>query len=274
MTASLVAGQSSRHVCAVTRTDAARARITAGWIREGLELGERVVWVEPPGGPVLGWLDAGGFDWRGPLASGALRLAPPEDVLLLDSPADIPARLADARALTAQALRDGHSGLRVGADTAVALTVMAGVDAQLRFEAAWEELTRVERLSLLCLYDPAVHGEHLDRGIALHPREFTDGLAVAAAAAGTVEIGGDLDLSNAAMVGAFLRAADLDAGPGDRTLDLRACAFVDIAGADRLVAFARAAAPRRVRVLGPPPTLRRILELTGGGELELVGGPR
>lgn len=270
MTAAPLGGASHRHQCAVAHGEQGRARLAADWVREGLALGERIVWIQPEDGALLGWLDTHGVDWREPLEAGALRMAPPEAVVRLDSADDVPLRVANAVELAHQAVADGYTGLRMGVETALALTVMPDVPTQMAFEAAWEQATLTEPLSLQCMYDPAVYGAQLSDGIRLHPREFTDGLAAASADGPTVALRGEVDLSNAAMIRDFLDAAVI--GVEAPRIDLVDCRFVDLAGASELVAHARACAPRRVRVLNPPHSLRRALEVTHRAhELELVG---
>jgi len=263
--------RSRRHLCAIARSDAARADIAARWIAQGLRLGEQVVWVEPPGGPVRDWLDRRGVDWETAEASDRLRIVPPKAVLRIDSAADIPGRIAEVAAQARQAVADGHNGLRLGGETAEALTAMPDVATQLRFEAAWEQLTLDEQLSLMCVYDARLDGLHHAEAIALHPRELSDGLVSATAHDGVVHLSGELDLSNGMQVRAFLDAATPEAGDGDILLDGAECTFMDVAGTAALLSFARDRAPRRVRITAPPPSLRRILELTGSAhELDLV----
>lgn len=251
-----------RHVCAVADDHAARGRMAAAWVREGLSTGERVLWVEPGDGELLAWLDEHEVAWREALAAGQLLRAEPADVVRLSGDADIPSRIAGARALTEQALADGYRGLRVGVETAVALEVMPDIATQLRLEAAWEAHTSATPMSLLCLYDPARYGPHLDHALTVHPREYLDGLVAGRVDDGEIHLAGELDVSNAARLEGFLAAA-ADAIGGDVTLRLDGVAFVDLVAATRLVALARAVAPRRVRLVAPPYPLRRIVHLAG-----------
>lgn len=268
MTAAPPAGPPHPHVCAVAHGDQGRARLAANWAGEGLAAGERVVWIEPSGGALFNWLDAQGVAWHEALDAGALRIVDPRDIVQLTSADDVPLRIEGAAALARQAVADGYTGLRVGVETAVALDVMPDVDTQLVLEAAWEQATLTEPLSLLCLYDPTVYGPQLFDAIRLHPRAFADDLAQVSASADSTAAAGEVDLSNAAMVRAFLEAGPTE---GASTLDLSACRFVDLTGASELVAFARSRAPHRLRVLHPPHSLTRVLQLTDRAhEVDLV----
>jgi anti-anti-sigma factor len=269
--ASLSERRSRRHVCAIARSDAARAEIATAWIAEGLGTGEQVVWVEPEGGSVREWLHTQGVDWADAEASGRFGTAAPEDVLRIATAADIPARIAAVAAMTREAVASGYAGLRLGGEVAEVLSVMPDVATQLEFEAAWDQLTRTEQLSLMCVYDPRLAVGHSDEAIARHPRELSDGLVRAAAVDGVVHLAGELDLSNGRDVRRFLDVATHDATVGDVRLDSRDCTFMDVAGASALLSFARARAPQRVRVLAAPPSLSRILTLTGAAhELDLA----
>lgn len=273
MAATSLENRSRRHLCAIARSDAARADIAARWIAQGLRLDEQVVWVEPPDGPVRQWLGRRGVDWAAAEARGQLQVVVPEAVLRIDSAADIPARIAEVADLARQAVADGYTGLRVGGEAAEALKAMPDVATQLRFEAAWEQLTLDEQLSLMCVYDERLDGLHQAEAIALHPRELSDGLVSATAFDGSVHLAGEMDLSNGMQVRTFLDAATPVDGEndGDILIDAGECTFMDVAGTAALLSFARARAPRRVRVTAPPPSLCRILELTGSAhELDLV----
>jgi anti-anti-sigma factor len=262
--------RSRRHLCAIARSDAARADIAADWIAQGLRLGEQVVWVEPVDGTVREWLRSAGVDWSAAEASGGFQTVTPEEVLLLTTADDIPVRIAAVAEMARAAEAAGYKGLRLGWEVAEVLHVVPDVPTQLAFEAAWELLTLTEQLSLMCVYDPRLDGAHVARGIALHPRELSDGLVRATALDGTVHLAGEMDLSNGTQVRAFLDAATPD-NEDDILVDSSGCTFMDVAGASALLAFARDRAPRRVRVTAAPSSLRRILELTGSAhELDLV----
>lgn len=263
-------GRSRRHLCAIARSDTARSEIAARWIAQGLRLGEQVIWVEPPGGSVRDWLDRRGVDWQSAEVTGRFRTAAPEEVLQLTTADDIPVRIAAVREMAREAEVAGYAGLRLGGEVAEVLSVMPDVPTQLEFEAAWELLTLTEQLSLMCLYDPRLDGLHQAEAIALHPRELSDGLVSATVFDGTVHLAGELDLSNGIQVRTFLDAATRT-GSGDILVDSSECTFMDVAGTAALLGFARDRAPRRVRVTAAPPSLRRILELTGSAhELDLV----
>lgn len=260
--------RSRRHVCAIARTDAARADLAVAWITEGLLRDEQVVWVEPDGGPLRGWLEHRAVDWRALEATGQLQTARPADVVRISSLADISARIDEATAKIRNALADGYSGLRMGGEVAEVLAVMPDVATQLRAEQAWEQLTLTDELSLMCVFDERLTDQHQAAGIAVHPREMTDGLVAAAVGGNAVHLSGELDVSNGSAVRAFLDVA----APygGDVSLDSSGCSFIDVAGANALLSFARSRSPQRVRVTGAPPSLLRILEVTGGAELDLV----
>lgn len=249
--------------------------MAAEWVREGLALGEQVLWLDDDADLLPQRLDLHGVDWRAPLRDGRLRVLHPREVVALDGLADVPLRIEAASQMARQSVEGGYAGLRVGVETAVALRVMPDAATQLRLEAAWEQATRVETLSLLCVYDPDVYGDLLVDAVDLHPREYADDEAAARVVDDAVTITGELDLCNSDTVGRFLDLAAARAAGDDVLIDLAACDFVDVAATMRLLRLARDVAPRRVRVLAAPPTLRRVLDLLGHThELDLVGATR
>lgn len=259
---------SGAHVCAVATGGADRAAHAAAWVREGLDAGERVQWIERPDGWLLDVLRFHGVAWRQPLDRGQLQLVRPEDVLGVASATEIPSRVAAACAQADRAVAEGWTGLRVGVDTAVALEVMPDGVTQLAFEDALEKCTRTHPLSALCLYDPEVYGEAMARAVAAHPRGLTDRLALAATGDDGVQLVGEIDRSNAETFGRFLTTA---VAGGHSVIDLSGLSFIDLGGAAELVTLSRSLHPDRLRVVAPPPGLTTILNTVGwSGEIDVV----
>ena len=88
---------------------------------------------------------------------------------------------------------------------------------------------------------------------------------------GHVEMVGEVDVSNASLVGSVLDGVTPE--DGHVVVDLRALSFIDVTGAEQLVKVARRLRPSsRVRVGGAPPQLRTILQVVGWDDEMDFGG--
>lgn len=263
-----------RHVCGVSHTAEQSARMTARWILSTLEQGMRILWPTSSARSTIPWLERSGLSYESVVGAGQLLVADPAEIVGLSRPGEIPSRLERTARLVEETTAGGFAGLSVCIDASEATGVMPGVSAQLAFESAWEEFTRHHRVSMLCLYAPEADREHVRQAVVRHPREYVDPYGSARATCGGFEVGGEIDMSNSGHLRSFLEAAVAGRGDGeDVVVHLGELSFIDLSGTRHLVQLGRALAPRRVRVVGAPAVLRRILDLAGWRhDLDLVEG--
>lgn len=244
------------------------------WVADSLDAGMQVIWLERARELLFERVARAGVDWERAVGTGQLKVASPDAFLALSGPGDIPGRIAAGRDLVGQALAAGYEGVSVGVESSDALSVMADVATQLAFEVAWEEFTREHRLWLLCLYGPAADPSHVQTVIPLHPREMQGPDVCARLDPDGISLTGQVDVSNSHLVRSFAAAAAGELGDqrdGRMTIDLSGASFVDLHGTRELVELQRVHPERRLRVVNPPDSMRRILELPGWrSELDLV----
>ncbi|HWH31359.1 MAG TPA: MEDS domain-containing protein [Egibacteraceae bacterium] len=262
------------HSCLVYDDAEQRAEHTAFWVRHGLDRGERVVYVQPPGmaGQFQDELASWGLDVTAPLREGRVVLLSPEQALLVDGDWDVARRMALHEAFVRESVGQGFAAVRMGADAAAAMAHVPGLAALSRYEKGMESLTLRLPVSVLCLYERRAFGQAFG-GVALaHPRGMGDRQMHIVAKPGHVTLVGEVDMSNTQLVASALReAATLD---GRLVVDLAGVSFIDLGGTTQLVDLARRLGGRDcVRVVGAPRPLRRILGAAGWtDELDLVGG--
>jgi anti-anti-sigma regulatory factor len=78
---------------------------------------------------------------------------------------------------------------------------------------------------------------------------------------GKVALVGEADASNMEELASALSSAE--AIGGELLVDLTGLSFIDVGGTRQLIGLARKLAPDDVRVIGPPPQLRTIVEAVG-----------
>lgn len=243
-----------------TPTAESLARIT-GWVEAAVDRGHRVVTVALP--PDLG---------LGPdaVVAGLPALsATPGDLLVPDGA--VVEMLHRAR-------DEGHRGLAVlvSADGVIASSSPAH---HTRVETALTRLCREHPVRVLCLYDrTGVGTDQLDLAVTHHPAELRDPTARVRRSAGRLELAGEFDTSNVALLSCALRIATATATTPGLQIDLSGVRFLSV-GAARVLhvdTAAHRAGGGRVQLRGAGPDTVRILRLVaprGHAELDIVADP-
>lgn len=199
--------------------------------------------------------------------TGALLLVPLSS-LYRDHGFDGGRQVEAYRAMTEQALADGHRGLRLAADATELVRRPDDRAAFVPYELAVDRLMAELPLSALCAYDEAVLGAAATELCAVHPAHNAFGDTSAGFCLyhdeGRLFLAGELDLANRTLLdGALTAVRTLD----DEVLvvDLRSLRFAD---ADALVRIGQLAATvaadgRELRLTGASALLRRCCEVLG-----------
>ncbi|MEV5428027.1 MEDS domain-containing protein [Streptomyces sp. NPDC052701] len=277
---------SSRHASVVFSTDQEWAGHLVAFVRAGLEQGEQVQYFADTTDPdrVLRTLDDGDVDTASAVRRGQLIVTTAAQTYLAGPRFDPDAMIGLWEEAVETALARGHPGLRAIGEMSWCARETAGADRLLEYELRIHQEV-FERLPLTawCFYDDrllprddlaVLVGAHPTRLGAAVPADGGTGLRVTP----TTDFPGFRLSGPAGYESRRVTASVAAALPGSRaaqvTLDLSDLQFMDV---DALTALARAAAGRNldtpVRLLDPPPSLKRMLELFPelGSALEVVG---
>lgn len=247
---------SGRHEWFTFADDAELATRAVAFLREGLEAGERLLYVVDRPRETLLRHVAGLGNVERLQADGALAVLPWGDVYDADGPPDLRARLAQYTALLDDALAAGHTGLRAVADGTPVYREPRLVAANRRWELVADRWMATRPISVLCVADRrVVPAEVLEGVCCLHAddegrRPF--GLRGDALGA---RLDGEVDLFSAERLGELLG----DVGPEARTLDVTGTAFLDHHALRALRDHARREGG--LVVTGASPQARRLWEL-------------
>ncbi|GAA4676998.1 hypothetical protein GCM10023215_06850 [Pseudonocardia yuanmonensis] len=172
------------------------------------------------------------------------------------------------RALIEQACRAGHRGAAIVCDGAALHTITPDPAAMLTHERDLTELAATNPLTVLCRYDISVEtAPVLHRLIGLHTA-LEDITFAARRDPGALTVSGEIDISNAARLGAVLRAAIEE---GIRIVDLGELRLLGAAGAHVLLeALPLLRAGQTLTLHRPHDLVRQILDITGLGRHENV----
>jgi ABC-type transporter Mla MlaB component len=250
------------HACWVFETDEDLSNAAVSYLREGLEDGQRLLYV---GGKTaeglrsdisrLGDLDALAAD-------GILQVATLTDLYDLSRPIDPAAQLAAYAAATEQALADGFTGLRVAAEVTQLVSDPAKHESHKRWESYADWYMTSNPLNALCLFDRRTLDDDLLADLAcVHPASRTpDHFApfTIAPEGDSLYLLGEVDRHSADALERVLGLV-VEAAPGDApTLDLERLSFIDHYGALALGKFTEG---RRLTLANPPYLVRRLSDL-------------
>lgn len=262
-------GEPGSHICYSFDDVATLRRAAVEFLGEGADRGDRLLYVADRASDEdlledLADLD----DLERLLNCGTLTVHATGHVYEGESEFDGWQQVARYRALTADALRDGHRGLRVAAD---ATELVRSTDARRRFvryEFAVDRFIAAAPMAALCAYDRRVLGAGLEELCAVHPLHhgeddhhagfclYHDGSAL--------HLAGEVDFANHRVLAVALEAVRAS-DAAVLQLDLSGLEFVDVGGLfqlNRLVLDVRRHG-RSVEVLGAPSVVRRCSEMLG-----------
>ncbi|MCU1373349.1 MAG: hypothetical protein JWO68_635 [Actinomycetia bacterium] len=257
---------SGAHLCWVFE-DASFSDIATSFLAEGVARNERVVLVaEGDPDALLDLVPA--LPDRGRLVSrGALVVA---DVRGLYSAGhDLGARQVAVYAeLTAAALADGFTGLRVAADATLLVAEPADRRRFLHYELAVDHFITRAPMMALCAYDASVLGPDAAELACVHPQRHVGplgdpGFCLYHGDDG-LRLEGEVDFAGHLLLERSFEAA-MTAGDHDFVLDLAGLEFIDSGGVVRIHSLADALAGegRQLTIRAAAPVLRRCWSLFG-----------
>jgi anti-anti-sigma regulatory factor len=257
-----MADTGARHTCALLVSAEQQAEVAAAFVREGLALGRRAVFMglESETRDLDRRLQEDGCDTAAHVrAEDLVFIAEHDAAHLFASPDEQVAR--QLQETVERAVRDGYPGLFVASGSQP-----TGVGTH---EAMIDRLIRRHPLTFLCLYDRSTLDDAtITELTALHeldraqPALFDDGwLRITSAGPGLLRLAGELDYDNSAALLAAMDQANAHAVAAgtDLEVDLASLRFTDVAGLRALHTAARAGP--RLRLSPPQPILRRLLDL-------------
>ncbi|MDO0924728.1 MEDS domain-containing protein [Streptomyces sp. TG1A-8] len=260
-----------RHVGVVYSTDAEWSGRLVSFVRTGLDRGEQVRYFADATDPgrVMRTLTDHGVDAARAARCGRLVVTTAAQTYLAGAVFDPDAMIALWHEAVAAAAEQGHRGLRAIGEMSWGGRDLAGAERLLEYELRIHREVFVRLpLTAWCFYDRRLlAGDALEVLAGAHPTRRgpaggAPGLSVTPLADRPgFRLSGSAGYENRHVTAAL--AAALDAAPAEHvTLDLSGLRHIDVAA---LAGLARAAARRPaglpVRLLGAPPTARRMLEL-------------
>lgn len=244
------------HLLLLHRSESQRRAGVCAWVRRGLELGEKIVYTEPPEQPAGRSLVELLQDEAD--ASVAIERHQIEVVLAHETAYD-PAWQA---AMVGHALDEGYPSVRWSGEAATAWAVMPRAR-HAEVERATDALCRSQRLSVMCQYSLSDAGAELADFCAVHGAGVRDGLLTALPFDGGLGVAGEADLSNRDTLGALLSAATSTSEREEFVVELSGLDLLDVGGTRALV---RATTSYReggglVRLAGARPHVAHLIRL-------------
>jgi len=248
-------------------SDAERASAVTEWLREGIELGQRALYVGEGTTTELrnDLRDLEDRDRRE--AEGALVVLPHTSVYDLSAPIDPATQLAAYDQVVQHAIKDGYSGARVAAD----ITPLVEDPARRTSHLAWEQYAdryiAEQPLAPMCLHDTRrVQGDDIDAIACVHARQRPGEplFALYGTGAGRARLEGEIDGCNAPVL-----ALALAAMPPTSRIDISGLEFLDGHGAWTL--HTELTRRPHTTLTNPPPQVRRVWRLCGLDPSPLVG---
>jgi|GEM_PF-5560730 len=142
------------HLCCLYETEQEHRAVLTAFLRQGLERGEKVIYVVDahPAEAILGYLGGGG-DVEPYLGSGQLTILTSDDAYMRRGGFDPQATIAFLRAETEQALARGYPALRVTGEMTWALRGLPGSGRLIEYEARLNEFFPDSNCLAICQYD-------------------------------------------------------------------------------------------------------------------------
>jgi anti-anti-sigma factor len=222
---------SAPHTLLVHREDSHRRRHVGGWVRRGLERGEKILYSTVAGDTTVAReLRRGGVDVQRAVRDGQLTFVPMERFF--------PG--AEQATLVRRALEEGYPGVRLSAEADAGLDGVGAEQYQL-IDGLMDELCASLPVFALCQYDAGAatataHAARLASAVDSHLAAVQDGEMWLRRRGDQVVVGGEVDLVSADVLShALRRVCQLERG-SEMVIDLTELTFVDVAGCRALVA--------------------------------------
>jgi anti-anti-sigma factor len=238
-----------------------RAGVTA-WTRRGLELGAKILYIEPPDEPpersYVGVLGEGGVDADVLVEHGQLQVFSADDDRVYDA--------AWQTSVIDDALSDGYPTVRMSGEARTAWSLMPAM-VHAGIERATDELCHALPVSVLCQYPSDLTEAALQDACDMHRDGLREALVQTCPTPGGMAVAGEIDHSNARIVHSALAAATATRpeGAAPFIVGLGAVDFLDVAGARALLTGTTPYRARggMVRVLDIQAPVGRLLRLLG-----------
>jgi hypothetical protein len=143
------------HVCWLYETDAEHERFVTRFLRQGLELGQKVICITDAcsAQTILAYLEQAECEPRPYLDSGQLAILERTDTYLRGGSFDPERMIALLRESTDQALAEGYPALRVTGEMSWAFRRLPGTDHLVEYESRLEEFLPGSKTLAVCQYD-------------------------------------------------------------------------------------------------------------------------
>ena len=266
------------HACVIPDSDEHLWEVTAAWVSDGLDAGDRVVYFEDGTADlVLRRLAEDRTCIRGAVEEGQLVIVPTDATRAalagsVESIADLLSAQIDETAA------QGWPGLRLAGESGPGLMRDGGLDKIVAFEKLADTIFSGHPAAhLLCRYDRRYFDDGaVDAMRAIHDTELVSPavyddtlLRITHGGPASVRLAGEVDHSNRLQIRRLIQAT-LDgalrshSAPTDITLDLASLRFVDVAGAVGLVHAAEEfPSTHRLVLTGVRPRIARVLDRCG-----------
>lgn len=244
------------HVLLLYYEESYRRTGVAAWLRRGLELGAKILYIEPPdelsarslSGLLQDQPDAGEAVERGQI-----------QVVPADRTAYDPLWQAS---VVEDALRQGYPSVRWSAEATTAWSVMPR-NRHADFERTTDRLCQSLPVSVMCQYPARESIEVLGPVSSVHASGLRERLFQAAPFEGGLAVSGEVDASNHDILRALLQAATAATDRDSFVVDLSGLDFLDVRGARALMAGTGAYRRHggQVRLRTPRPVVDRLIRL-------------
>jgi anti-anti-sigma factor len=246
------------HLLLLYNKESQRRTEVAEWVRHGLELGAKILYIEPEHEPPARSLS--GLLQTQPQAVAAMA-SDQIQVVSADHAAYDPAWQAS---VVEQALHQGYPCVRWSADATTAWGVMSPAR-HAEIERAADQVCKSGPVSVMCQYPARTSMRVLRLVSAAHGGGLRERLLQATPIGGGLALDGQLDVSNQGILRAVLLAATTTARRDPFVLDLSGLDFLDLSGVRTLIA---GTAPYRrlggrVRLQAPQPHVDRLIRILG-----------
>jgi anti-anti-sigma factor len=220
------------HLVLVHDSESQRRAGVSAWVRRGLDLGAKILYIEPRDvtaeRSLVRVLKDDGVDADEVLGRGQLQVFRAED--------DRVYRETWFMKVLEQALAEGYPTVRWSAEADTAWSVMSP-EVHAAIEAMTDDMCRSQPVSVLCQYPSRLGEATLQTVCALHGDGLRGAMVQTTPIPGGCAVAGEVDRSDARMLHLALAAASANPRHGDAAfvVDLGALDFLDVAGARALV---------------------------------------
>jgi len=248
------------HLVLVHESERQRRVGVAAWVRRGLDLNAKILYIERPDEPVSRSVRSVLRDHRvdvdDAVARGQLQVFCADDERVFDA--------TWQTGVLRRALADGYSTVRWADEAMTAWTVMQP-EKHASLEWATDERCRSRQVSVLCQYPFDLMEATMQTVCAMHGDGVCGSLVRTSPVHGGLAVVGEVDWSNARLLHSALAAASVvtPGRDGPFVLDLGELTFIDVAGIRAIVSGTSAyrATGGTVILRAVRPSVSRLLEL-------------